>query len=118
MPAFGAVQTPTTLASGEKLAVLNAENLGSGSLTMAVCLTPQPEPVDLAIVNNSGQALALVASADNKSDGSTYFPVYNEAGNAVSAANATVQMVRVAAGLFYALKAGGAITAGTAWLAR
>ncbi len=118
MPAFGAVQTPTELAAGERVAVLNAENLGNGALTMAVTLAPQPTPVDLAIVNNSNQTVDLVASADNKADGSTYFPVYNEAGTAVTAATDTVATARVAAGLFYAIKAGGAIVAGTVWLAR
>lgn len=118
MPALGAVQTPTSLSSGERVAVLNAENLANNALTMAVTLTPQPTPVDLAIVNGSSQTVSLVASADNKSDGSTYFPVYNEAGNAVTAATDTVATVRVAPGLFYAVKAGGAITAGTIWLAR
>jgi hypothetical protein len=118
MPAFGAVQTPTELASGERVAVLNTENLANNALTMAVTLTPQSMPVDLAIVNGSTQTVSLVASADNKADGSTYFPVYNEAGNAVTAATDTVATVRVAPGLFYAVKAGGAITAGTIWLAR
>jgi hypothetical protein len=117
MPLFGA-QGPTALSSGEKLAVLNSENLGSGALTMAVALMPQPTPVDLAIVNGSSQTVSLVASADNKSAGSTYFPVYNEAGTAVTAAADTVATARVSPGLFYAVKAGGAITAGTIWLAR
>ena len=116
MPAFSA--GATTLSSGDKLAVLNAENLANGALTMPVCFTPQPVSVDLAIVNNTTQSVSLVASYDNKSDGSTYFPVYNEAGNAVTAATDTVATVRVATGLFYAVKAGGAITAGTIWLAR
>jgi hypothetical protein len=118
MPAFGAVQTPTALSSGENLPVLSAENLANGALTMAVALTPQPSPIDLAIVNGSSQTVSLVASADNKSDGSTYFPVYNEAGSAVTAATDTVATARVASGLFYAIKAGGAITAGSVWLSR
>ena len=118
MPLFGAVQTPTTLSAGDRVAVLNVENLANNALTMAVTLTPQPTPVDLAIVNGSSQTVSLVASADNKSDGSTYFPVYNEAGNAVTAPANTVATARVASGLYYAIKAGGAITAGTIWLAR
>jgi hypothetical protein len=118
MPLFSAVQTPTELSSGDKLSVLNGENLALNALTMAVSLTPQPAPIDLAIVNGSSQTVSLVASADNKSDGSTYFPVYNEAGNAVTAATDTVATVRVAPGLYYAIKAGAAITAGTIWLAR
>ena len=116
MPAFSA--SPTALSSGDQLAVLNAENLANGALTMAVNFAPQPVSIDLAIVNHSGQTVSLVASADNKSDGSTYFPVYNEAGTAVTAATDTVATARVAAGLFYAIKAGGAITAGTIYLAR
>ena len=118
MPAFGAVQTPTTLSSGEKLAVLNAENLASGSATMAVATTPQPMPITLGILNNAGQSVTLQASADNKADGSTYFPVYNEAGNEVTVAASTVGVAVVPGGLFYRLLAGGAITVGTIWLAR
>ncbi len=118
MPAFGAVQTPTELAAGERVAVLNAENLALNALTMAVTLTPQPTPADLAIVNNSTQTVSLVASADNNPSGATYFPVYNESGTAVTAATNTVATARVAPGLFYAIKAGGAIVAGTVWLAR
>ena len=118
MSAFGGAQSPTSLSSGEKLAVLNAENLANNALTMAVSLTPQPTSVDLAIVNNSSQTVTLLASADNKSDGTTYFPVFNEAGVAVTAATNTIATARVAPGLFYAVKAGGAIVAGTIWLAR
>ena len=118
MPAFSAPQSPTALSSGDKIAVLNTENLANGALTMAVNFTPQPTPVDLAIVNGTSQTVSLVASADDKSDGSTYFPVYNEAGTAVTADTDTVATARVSAGLFYAIKAGGAITAGTVWLAR
>ena len=116
MPALSA--SPTALSSGDQLAVLNAENLANNALTMAVNFAPQPVSIDLAIVNHSGQTVSLVASADNKSDGSTYFPVYNEAGNAVTAADGSVVMVRVSPGLYYAIKAGGAITAGTIYLAR
>ena len=116
MPAFGAVQTPTELSSGDKLAVLNAENLANAALTMAVSLTPQPTPVVLAIYNNSGQAVTLVSSPDFIA--ADYLPVTDTAGVAVALAAATVQMVEVAAGLQYAVKAGSAITAGTIWLAR
>ena len=115
MPAFsfGA----TALSTGDKLAVLNAENLASGGLTAPVVFTPQPTPVTLAIVNASSVTVSLVASADNKSDGSTYFPVY--AGEtAITVATDTVGVFSVAFGLFYAVKAGGSITAGTIWLAR
>ena len=115
MPAFGAVQTPTSLSSGESVAVLNAENLGSGALTMAVSFTPQPTPVTLAIYNNSSQTVDLVASPDLTSG--DYLPVY--AGEtAITVATDTVGIFQVATGLYYAIKAGGAITAGTIWLAR
>ena len=116
MPLLGAVQTPTSLSAGDSLAVLNAENLSNGALTMAVSLTPQPTPVPLAVYNKSGQSVSLVASPDLTSG--DFLPVYNEAGNAVTVANNTVAMVLVAHGLYYAVKAGGAITAGTIWLAR
>jgi hypothetical protein len=114
MPQFGAVLTPTTLSSGEKLAVLNKESLTSAALTMAVYLSPQPEPIDLAIVNGSSQTVSLVGSGD----GVNYYPVYNEAGTAVTAATDTVATAKVASGLSYAIMAGGSITGGTIWLAR
>ena len=116
MPLFGAVQTPTTLSSGENLAVLNAENLSNNALTMAVYFTPQPTPITLAIYNKSGQSVSLVASPDNTA--ADFLPVYNEAGNAVAAANSTVATCIVSPALYYAVKAGGAITGGTVWLAR
>jgi hypothetical protein len=114
MPAFGAVQTPTTLSSGEKIAVLNAENLANNALTMAIALTPQPLIAVLAIVNQSSQTVSLVGSAD----GVNFYPVTDDEGVAVTASTNTVVVATVSNGLFYAIKAGGAITAGTIWLAR
>lgn len=114
MPAFGAVQTPTTLSSGEKIAVLNAENLANNALTMAVTLTPQPLPCIIAIVNGSSQTVSLVGSADNVN----YYPVTDDEGVAVTASTDTVVVATISAGLYYAIKAGGSITAGTIWLAR
>lgn len=114
MPAFGAVQTPTALSSGDKIAVLNNENLGSGSLTMAVSLAPQPVHVVLSIVNGSSQTVSLVGSAD----GVNFYPVTDDEGTVVSATTGTVVASTISSGLFYAVKAGGAITAGTIWLAR
>jgi hypothetical protein len=116
MPTFGAVQTPTELSSGDKLAVLNAENLALNALTMAVSLTPQPTPVMLAIWNNSGETVSLVASPDLTS--ADFLPVYNEAGNEVTVATGEVGTALVAPGLYYAVKAGSAIAAGTIWMAR
>jgi hypothetical protein len=116
MPAFSAVQTPTELSSGDKLAVLNAENLALNALTMAVSLAPQPTPIVLAIYNNSGQAVTLVASPDLTA--ADYLPVTDTSGVAVAVAAASVVMAEVAPGLQYAVKAGAAITAGTIWLAR
>ena len=116
MPQFGAAQTPTALATGEKVAVLNAENLASGALTMAVALTPQPTAVDLAIYNNTTQSVSLVASPNLTA--AAFLPVYNEAGAAVTVVTLTVGTARVAPGLFYAVSAGGAIVGGTIWLGR
>ena len=104
MPLFGAVQTPTALSNGESVAVLNAENLGSGALTMAVAFTPQPTPVSLAIYNNSSQTVDLVASPDLTSG--DFLPVY--AGEtAITVATDTIGVFQVASGLYYAIKAGG-----------
>ena len=116
MPLLGAAQSPTALSSGERLAVLNAENLANAGISMAVALMPQPTPVVLAIYNNSGQSVSLVASPDLTSG--DFLPVYNEAGNVVTVPNGQCWTAMVAPGLYYAVKAGGAITAGTIWLAR
>lgn len=114
MPLLGAVQTPTALSSGDKIAVLNNENLGSGALTMAVALAPQPVHVVLSIVNGSSQTVSLVGAAD----GVNFYPVTDDEGTVVSATTGTVVASTISSGLFYAVKAGGAITAGTIWLAR
>jgi hypothetical protein len=115
MPALGAPQTPTALRSGDKIAVLNDENLAGAALTMAVAFTPQPMPVVLAIVNQTAEPVALVASADLVH----WYPVTDTAGTVVSAPSDTAVMAEVASGgLFYAITATGAITAGTVWLAR
>jgi hypothetical protein len=116
MPQFGAVQTPTTLSPGEKLTVLNNENLANGALTMAVSITPQATTVILAVYNNSGQSVTLCASPDFIAV--DYLPVTDTAGVAVAVAAGTVVLCEVAAGLQYAVKAGGAVTGGTIWLAR
>ena len=115
MPLLGAVQTPTTLSSGERVAVLSAENLGNNALTMAVAFTAQPTPVTLAIYNDSSVTVDLVASPDLTS--ADFLPVYSGE-TAITVATDTVGVFAVASGLYYAIKAGGAITAGTIWLAR
>jgi hypothetical protein len=116
MPLLGAVQTPTSLSTGERVELLAGENLANNGVTMAVSLTPQPTPVVLAIWNNSGESVSLVASPDLTS--ADFLPVYNEAGNEVTVGSGEVGTALVAPGLYYAVKAGGAITAGTIWLAR
>lgn len=117
MPAFGAIQTPTELSSGDKLAVLNVENLALNAITMAISLTPQPMPVVLAIYNNSGQAVTLVASPDFVS--ADYLPVTDTSGVAVVLAAGTVREVEVAPGLQYAVHASTvAVVGGSIWLAR
>jgi hypothetical protein len=117
MPAFTSPQSPTALSSGEKLAVLNAENLAENALTMAVALEPQPQLVALSIYNGSGETVALVASPTMTAD--DFFPVTYD-GTPVTAASDTVTTVEVASSLFYAVQNGavGAITDGTIWLAR
>lgn len=115
MPVLGAPQTPTALSSGERVAVLNAENLGSGSLTMAVSLTPQPTPALLSIYNNSTVSVTLCASPDLTS--ADFLPVYYE-GTEITVPTLEVWSIPVSPGLYYAIKAGAAITAGTVWLAR
>ena len=116
VPDFGAVQTPTALSSGEKLAVLNSENLANNTLSMAVQLHSQPSsPIVLAIYNKSGQTITLQASPDLVA--ADFAPV-SSGGTAISVADSTVGEFSVSSGLYYAVKAGADITAGTVWLAR
>jgi hypothetical protein len=115
MPLLGAVQTPTSLSNGESVAVLNAENLGNGALSMAVTFTPQPTSIMLAIYNNSGQVVDLVASPDLVN--ADFLPV-SSGETAITVAAGAVGIFPVASGLYYAIKAGAAITAGTVWLSR
>lgn len=117
MPAFGAPQTPTALSSGDKIAVLNDEDLAANALSMAVALTPQPTPVVLAIYNDTGETVSLVSSPDSTT-AADFLNVANETLNVVAVAGGTVGTAIVAPGLFYAIKAASAITAGTVWLAR
>ena len=116
MPAFNAAQNPTELASGDRVAVLNAENLANAAFTMAVSLTPQPNgPIMLGVWNNSGQTVTLQASPDLVQ--ADFLPVSSGA-QAISVATGAVGEFSVSSGLYYAVKAGAAITAGTIWLAR
>lgn len=116
MPSFGAVQTPTALSSGEKVAVLNGENLAENALTMAISLTPITDGVWLAIYNKSGQTVNLVGSPDFTS--ADFLPVTDISGGAITAATDTITVCKVATALNYAIQAAGAITDGTVWLAR
>ena len=116
MPVFGAAQTPTSLTNGQSQQVLNAENLANGALTMAVNVVPEPTNIMLALYNNRGQSISLVASPDLVA--ANFLPIYNEAGNAVTVANGQVATLFAPSGLNYALKAGGAIVAGTIWISR
>ena len=115
MPLLGAVQTPTELSCGDKLAVLNAENLANGGFTMAVAFTPQASDINVALYNNSGQTVTLQASPDLVQ--ADFMPV-TAGGVAASVVAGAVGVFWVTSGLYYAVKAGGAITAGTVWIAR
>lgn len=114
MPAW-TVAAQAALSSGDNLQCLLATegSVANGSLK-GFSLTPQPTPVLLSILNNSGQTLTLQASADNV----TWLPVsYN--GTAISVTTATVGSYPVSSGLNYRLNNVSQITAGgTVWVAR
>lgn len=116
MPAFGAAQTPTALSSGEKIAVLNGEDLAENALTMAISLTPVTDGVWLAIYNQSGETVNLVGSPDFTA--ANYLPVTDISGGAITAATDTITVCKVATALNYAIQAAAAITDGTVYLAR
>ena len=117
MPAFGAVQTPTTLSSGDKLAVLNVENLGAGGLTMVFALAPQPAPPYLDIYNNTTSVINLMASPDLVL--AHFLPVFDGiAGVQIQAQPGNVLTAQPHGGLYYALQAVSAVTAGTIWVDR
>lgn len=116
MPAFVSTNTPTALSAGEAVAVLQKENLANAAFTMAVVLTPQPNaPIMLSLYNNSSQTVTLQASPDLVQ--ADFLPVSSGA-QAISVATGAVGTFEVSSGFYYSVKAGGAITAGTIWLAR
>jgi hypothetical protein len=117
MPLLGAVQTPTCLSSGDKLRVLNAEDMAQGDLTMAVTLSPQPLNSTLGIYNNTTSVLNLMASPDLVAD--HFLPIYDGVvGAGISVAPGNILSAQFHSGLYYALQAASALTAGTIWLAR
>lgn len=114
MPAWS-IAGQAALSSGDNLQCLLATDASpTTGVLKGFAFTPQPTPINLAILNNSGQTLVLQASADNV----TWLAVsYN--GTAVSVPNATVGIYPVASGLNYRLANAVAIMAGgTIWVAR
>ncbi len=115
MSVWTASAKTTALAPGDKLAVLDAEDIASGAATRAFTLTPLESGggVLLTLLNQTSEAMALQCSADNV----TYEPVY-AAGAAVSCPEAEALAVLVSTGLYYRLAPAGDVTAGTVWVAR
>jgi hypothetical protein len=113
MPAWSAAGT-TNLSSGERLNVLLATDPAIASALQGFTFTPQPVPVALTIVNDSGATVTLEASADN----TIWLPVTSQ-GVVVSVATALAETFTVSSGLYYRLLPGAATTAGTTiWVAR
>jgi len=108
--------TQAALSAGDNLQVLGAtETSGAGGALKGFAFTPQATPINLAILNNSGQTLVLQASADN----TTWLPVTLN-GTVVSVATGLcLEFSGLASGLNYRLANAVAITAGGAvWVAR
>ena len=117
MPLFGAVQAPTELSSGDKLRILNAEDMAANDLTMAVALTPQPINATLGIYNATTSVLTLLASPDLVK--AHFLPIYDGiAQYEIQAGAGQVLTAQFHSGLYYALRAESALAAGTVWLAR
>lgn len=118
MPLFGAVQTPTALSSGEKIALLLAENLADSAATMSFALTPQPAggPIALTIDNPTAESLTLQTSPDNVN----WTAVMNEFTQPAVAQSGFASVFNVSPSGYYRLAnlSGNAIAAGTVWLAR
>src|ERR1700685_2596752 len=92
---------PTSLAPGERLAVLSNENLANAAAAQAVDFASSyGGPVPLSIVNNAGQALILQASADN---GVTWQDVLDNDQQAVTVASGVTLVVEVSPSLLYRL---------------
>jgi hypothetical protein len=116
MPLFS-VAGMTSLAPGEKLAVLNAENLASAAAAQGVAFAPiGGGPVPLTVLNATAQTVTLQASGD----GTNWYPYVDADEQAVTVATVTALQVLVSPGLFYRAYngSGSAITAGTIWFSR
>jgi hypothetical protein len=105
-----------TVQAGQRQAVLKAEALADGAATQAVLLkTSGGGPVPLTVINLSGEGVTLEVSATDV-DGD-YVPWANINTDTFGPATANAQYGEVTGNLYYRLVAGGAITAGTLWMA-
>lgn len=103
------------LKPGQKLAILNNANLGSGVFSTPFGLAPGYDGrILLTIVNLSLNTVVLSVSADG---GTTWVPL-DAAGTQVSLATLTATSVNLSAGFVYALSSATAIVAGTIWVGR
>jgi hypothetical protein len=118
MPAFAANNVARLLA-GQRLALLNAEDLGNGAFTQAFFLAPSAgdgAPC-ITILNKTGQTVTLQASWE-AADTTNFVPVTAGGVTAIAVPNGAAWNVPASLGLIYSCKAGAAITGGTLYVSR
>ena len=111
------LQTPTTLSSGEKIKILNAEDLASNASTMSFTLHPQPVTCSIITVYNpTAQDLTLEWSPDNVN----FLPMLDESTTPVLAQKSFATVFNLSGAGYHKLTnlSGSGITAGTVWVAR
>lgn len=115
MPAWSAT-TQAALSSGDNLQCLAAtESSPTNGALKGFAFTPQPTPIVLTVINNSGQTLTIEVSADNV----VWTTLNIQGGAAVQFPTASAASVTIGSGLNYRLRNAVAITAGgTVWVAR
>ena len=116
MPLLVSFQSPTGLSAGERVAVLNAEGIVAGGITMAVSFKPEPQDVLLCIYNNTSSTMQLVASPNLVA--ANFLPVYGIANTLVLALAGSCYTTEIGPSLYYALQATTTVVTGTAYLAR
>ena len=117
MPLYGAIAT--SLSSGERLALLDDENLDNAAQTMAVEFAPQPSggAIPVAVVNETAQVVTVQHSLDG---GYNWELVVSEYNQPMTIPANSSQRANLAPCGFYRVAnlSGSNIVTGTIWIGR